>query len=201
MFFEPSKGDHGLPRNPFTALVAPRPIGWISTVSASGQRNLAPYSFFNALSSVPPIVAFSSTGPKHSLKNVEETGAFIVNIVSEPLAAVMNATSIEVDEAVDEFELVGLRSEPGRIVPVPRVSEAKAALECLHVRTVRLATADGRDLDAWLVIGEVVGIHIDESVLTDGFVDMAKLVPVARLGYLDFAVVRETFSMARPVVP
>jgi flavin reductase (DIM6/NTAB) family NADH-FMN oxidoreductase RutF len=198
MFYEPSRGDHGLARNPFLALVAPRPIGWISTVSRDGVPNLAPYSFYNAVASVPPIVMFTSTGAKHSLRNVEETGAFVVNVVSGPLAAAMNATSAEVDESVDEFALAGLDREPGRIVPVPRVRDAPAALECRHVRTLRLTDAAGREIDSWLVLGEVVGVHIDEAVLTDGFVDPAKLAPVGRLGYLDFTVVREVFAMPRP---
>jgi flavin reductase (DIM6/NTAB) family NADH-FMN oxidoreductase RutF len=201
MFFEPSKGDHGLPRNPFLALVAPRPIGWISTLSATGVPNLAPYSYFNALSSEPPVVAFSSTGAKHSMHNAAATGAFVVNIVSAPLAEAMNATSAEVDEAVDEFALAGLTAAPGKLVPVPRVAEARAAFECRHVRTIRITDAAGRELDSWLVIGEVVGIHLDEAVLTDGRVDAAKLEPVGRLGYLDYAVVRETFSMRRPPRP
>lgn len=198
MFYDPRTGGHGLPRNPFLSLVSPRPIGWISTVSAAGVRNLAPYSFFNAVSTEPFLVAFSSSGRKDSLANVLETGCFVANVVGEPLARAMNATSAAVDPEVDEFAIAGLTAVPGTAVAAPRVAEAPAALECVHVRTIELFDAAGAPADSFLVIGEVVGVHIDESVLTDGFVDVAKLRPVARLGYMEYAVVRDRFVMERP---
>jgi flavin reductase (DIM6/NTAB) family NADH-FMN oxidoreductase RutF len=201
MFYDPRTGGHGLPRNPFLALVAPRPIGWISTLSPDGVPNLAPYSFFNAFSTDPPVVGFSSSGPKDSLANVEATGCFVVNIVGSTLARAMNATSAAVKPGVDEFALAGVSAIPGNAVGAPRVAEAPAALECLHVRTIALTNAAGAPANAFLVLGEVVGIHIDDSILTDGFVDVAKLQPLARLGYMDYAVVAESFAMERPKKP
>jgi flavin reductase (DIM6/NTAB) family NADH-FMN oxidoreductase RutF len=197
MFYDPRKGDHGLARNPFLALVVPRPIGWISTRSPDGVANLAPYSYFNAFSSDPCVVGFSSGGPKHSVRNAEDTGCFIVNIVSGPLAQAMNTTSAAVGAAVDEFELAGLTPVEGLAVAAPRVAEAPAALECVYVRTVPVTGADGR-VGGYLVLGEVVGIHIDETVLTDGLVDFTKLQPLGRLGYMDYSVVRDRFTMIRP---
>lgn len=198
VFYDPRTGRHGLPRNPFLALVAPRPIGWISSVSADGLRNLAPYSYFNCLSSDPAVIGFSSSGRKDSLRNVTETGCFVANIVSADLAAAMNETSVVAPADVDEFEVAGLTAVPGTSVAAPRVAEARAALECVHVETVEIRTRDGTSAGSFLVIGEVVGIHIDDAILTDGFVDVAKLQPLSRLGYMDYAVVRESFSMQRP---
>ncbi len=201
MFWDVRAGGHGLPRNPFLALVAPRPIGWISTVSADGVRNLAPYSFFNAVSTEPYLVAFSSTGRKDSLANVAATGSFVANIVGEDLARAMNESSAVVRPEVDEFVLAGLTPVASRRVAAPRVAEAPAALECVHVRTIELTDAAGASANSFLVLGEVVGVHIDESILKDGFVDVGRLRPLARLGYMDYAVVRESFAMARPPKP
>jgi flavin reductase (DIM6/NTAB) family NADH-FMN oxidoreductase RutF len=201
MFYDPRRGDHGLPRNPFLSLVAPRPIGWISTLAADGTPNLAPYSFFNAFATQPHVVGFSSTGRKDSLANVEATGCFVANIVSADLAEAMNATSAVVRAEVDEFALAGLTRAESRVVSAPRVAEAPAALECLHVRTVPITGVDGVEGESFLVLGEVVGIHISDAILTDGLVDVDKLRPLARLGYMDYAVVRDAFAMRRPPRP
>ncbi len=197
-FWDPRTEPHGLPRDPFLALVAPRPIGWISTVSTAGIANLAPYSFFNAFSTRPYIVGFAGTPGKDSVVNAEETGCFVVNVVGADLKDAMNATSAAVPPEADEFDLAGLAAVRGRTVAAPRVALAPAALECVHLSTVPLAGKGGGDPEALLVLGEVVGIHLDERILTDGYVDVAKLRPLARLGYMDYAVVDETFAMQRP---
>ncbi|MEM8662536.1 MAG: flavin reductase family protein [Pseudomonadota bacterium] len=200
MFYEPGAG-HPFPRNPFKALVAPRPIGWVSTRTAAGVNNLAPYSFFNGVADSPPMVMFSSTGlHPHGAKDTADTaiatGAFVVNIATYGLRDAMNASSEIVPPDVDEFALAGLTAVPSALVSAPRVAQAPVNLECRTVNHVALPDGgEGRNL---VVFGEVVGIHIDPSVMTDGFVDMAKLQPIARLGYRDYAVVRETFSMGRP---
>ncbi len=198
MFYDPREGRHGLPHDPFYALVAPRPIGWISTLSPAGVRNLAPYSFFNAFSTSPHIVGFSSTGRKDTLANVEATGAFVCNLATDDLRDAMNRSSAVVGPEVDEFDLAGLSAAPGRSVPVPRVAESPAALECRHTATIPLAGADGAPARAFLVLGEVVGIHIDDTVLTEGRIDVARMRPLARLGYRDYSVVDAVFEMARP---
>ncbi|MEM8664424.1 MAG: flavin reductase family protein [Pseudomonadota bacterium] len=200
MFYEPSAG-HPLPRNPFKALVVPRPIGWISTVSADGVRNLSPYSFFNAVSDAPPMVMFASngrhpTGAKDSARNAEATGEFVFNMATWDLRDAMNASSVTAGPEVDEFEVAKLTPVPSRMVKAPRVEEAVANFECRTVQVVRLRAEEGGE--NIVVFGEVVGIHIAERVMTDGFVDMAKVAPIARLGYRDYAVVRETFAMDRP---
>jgi flavin reductase (DIM6/NTAB) family NADH-FMN oxidoreductase RutF len=198
MFYDPRTEPHGLPHDPFLALVAPRPIGWISTVSRAGVRNLAPYSFFNAFSTRPYVVGFSGSARKDSVVNAEESGCFAVNVASDDLRAAMNASSAAVAPEVDEFALAGLTPVPCRSVAAPRVAEAHAVLECRYLRTVPLTGADGGAPSAWLVLGEVVGIDIDPAILTDGRVDAAKLRPLARLGYMDYAVVDEVFAMRRP---
>jgi len=198
MFYDPRSEPHGLPHDPFLALVAPRPIGWISTLSRDGVRNLAPYSFFNAFSTRPYIVGFSGTGRKDSVANAEETGAFAVNVASDDLRLPMNRSSAAVPPDVDEFALAGLTPAPCRSIAAPRVAEAHAVLECVHLQTIPLAGAAGGPPRSFLVLGEVVGIHLDEAILTAGLVDAAKLRPLARLGYMDYAVVDEVFAMPRP---
>ncbi|WP_181703214.1 flavin reductase family protein [Chthonobacter albigriseus] len=198
MFYDPRRQPHGLPHDPFLALVAPRPIGWISTVSAAGVRNLAPYSFFNAFSSKPAIVGFSGSGMKDSVRNAAETGGFVCNIVSEDLKEAMNASSVTAPPEVDEFAVAGLAAAASELVAAPRVALAKAALECIHLQTIPLMGSGGGPVGAYLVLGEVVGVHIADDILTDGLVDVAKLRPVSRLGYRDYAVIDETFEMARP---
>ncbi len=197
-----AKMDHGLPRNPFKALVAPRPIGWISSVSRDGAVNLAPYSFFNAVSDPPPMVVFSGDcGPdgahKDSVRNIEETGEFVCNLVTHELVHQMNTSSAGVGPEVDEFDTAGLTKEASLLVAPPRVKEAKAQMECRLTQLVPLPErAPG--MRHTLVIGEVVAIHIDEAILTDGFVDYRKAGHLARLGYMDYAYLTDTFSLDRP---
>ncbi len=198
---------HGLPHNPFNALVVPRPIGWISSLDREGMVNLAPYSFFNAVAYTPPQVIFSATGAhaagglKDSVKNIEERGEFVCNLVTAKLAQAMNLSSAAAPRDVDEFELAGLTKAPSTLVAPPRVAESPAHLECTLVRIVELETVDPAKSPNRLVIGKVVGIHIDDAVLTDGLVDIAKLKPLARLGYMDYTPVTEVFEMLRPRWP
>ena len=197
MFYETETNDHGLKRNPFKALVAPRPIGWISTVSTEGVVNLAPYSFFNGVSEMPPFVMFSSSGQKDSQRNAEETGEFVCCLATYDLREHMNVTSAGVGPEVDEMDLAGLTPAPSKLVKPPRVAESPVALECKHFQTVQLPAPEGQDGYS-VVLGHVVGIHIDESVLNEGLVDIQKLRPIARLGYMDYTVVDTVFSMGRP---
>lgn len=207
MFYR-TDGPHGLPHNPFTACITPRPIGWISSLDASGRVNLAPYSFFNGVLSRPPMVMFAcNAGPdmddrkqKDTLSNVEATGEFVVNIVGHDLRAQMNLTSAHVAPEVDEMALAGLTPAPSRLVAPPRVAEAPIHMECRLFRVVELPNPDGEARNA-VVIGSVLGIHIDERVLVDGMIDVARLRPLARMGYRDYAVVDEVFAMPRPAVP
>jgi flavin reductase (DIM6/NTAB) family NADH-FMN oxidoreductase RutF len=199
-FYEPATG-HGLPHDPFKAIVAPRPIGWISTLAADGTPNLAPYSFFNAIGDAPPIVAFSSNGAKHSVENAEATGEFVCNLATRALAEAMNATSAVVPEHVDEFALTGLEPAPCRIVAPPRVAASPAALECRLLQVVDLIDLDGASAGHRLAIGQVVGVHIDRAYLRDGLFDTAAARPIARAGYRDayFEATPETlFRMLRP---
>ena len=199
-FYEPAKG-HGLPHDPFKAIVAPRPIGWISTLGAGGTPNLAPYSYFNAIGDAPPIVAFSSSGIKHSVENAEATGEFVCNLATRALAEAMNATSAVVTEDVDEFALAGLEMAPCRIVAPPRVAASPAALECRLLQVVDLVDLDGASAGHRLAIGQVVGVHIDPAYLRDGLFDTAAARAIARAGYRDeyFEATPETlFRMLRP---
>jgi len=197
-FYEPRKG-HGLPHDPFKAIVAPRPIGWVATVDAEGRPNLAPYSFFNAISSFPPMVFFNSEGRKDSINNAEATGEFTCSLVSADLARAMNATSAPVAHGVNEFTLAGLSMAPSSRVKPPRVAEAIAALECKVTQIIQLAGIDGAKLDSWMVLGEVVGVHIDDRFLKGGIFDTAAARPIARCGYRgDYAEVTSLFEMIRP---
>ena len=197
-FYEPAAG-HGLPHDPFKAIVAPRPIGWISTRDRAGRVNLAPYSFFNAFSAAPPIVGFSSEDYKDSVRNVEATGEFVANFVTRALAEAMNATSAPVAEDVDEMRLAGLEAAPCRIVAAPRVAAAPAALECRLLHVVRLRDLDGKALDRYLTLGQVVGVHIDPRYLIDGRFDIAAARPIMRTGYRDdYAELGPMFEMVRP---
>lgn len=189
---------HGLAHNPFKAIVAPRPIGWISTRAADGSVNLAPYSFFNAVCDTPPIVAFSSSGYKDTVAHVDATGEFVFNLATEDLKEAMNTSSAPYERGVSEFDKAGLTPAPSLLVAAPRVGEAKAALECRHLQTIRLTGLDGRDSDNWLVLGEVVAVHIDESAIVEGRFDVTKARPLARLGYMDYAVIDRVFEMNRP---
>ncbi|MCZ8099110.1 MAG: flavin reductase family protein [Burkholderiales bacterium] len=198
MFYTPAAGDHGLPHDPFKAIIAPRPIGWISSMDGQGRVNLAPYSFFNAFSTRPPIVGFSSEGAKDSVSFVRETGEFVCNLVTFDLREAMNATSAPLPRGENEFAHAGLEAEPSRLVRPPRVKGVPAALECRLTEIVTMKTAAGNALDSFLVLGEVVGVHIDDRYLRDGRFDTAAARPIARCGYADYAVVTELFSIARP---
>lgn len=197
-FYEPLRG-HGLAHDPFKAIVAPRPIGWISTLDPNGVVNLAPYSFYNALCDMPPIIGFSSTGHKDSIRNIEATGEFVANFVSKSLAAAMNATSAAVAAEVDEMALAGLSPAPCRLVGPPRVAEAPAALECKLLQIVHLHDVNGRPLEQYLALGQVVGVHIDPRYLKNGYFDTAAAQPILRAGYRgDYAEIGTMFEMLRP---
>lgn len=197
MFYEPSKG-HGLPHDPFKAIVSPRPIGWISTLGKDGALNLAPYSFFNAFSSNPHLVWFSSEGPKDSATFAGETREFVANLVGRDLAEKMNRSAVNAPRGVSEFGYAGLTPAPSRLVAPPRVAEAPAALECKVTEIFRPKGLDGNDAGVFVVIGEVVGVHIDDAFLTDGLFDTVRAGNVARLGYMDYSTVDAVFSMRRP---
>jgi flavin reductase (DIM6/NTAB) family NADH-FMN oxidoreductase RutF len=197
MFYEPARG-HGLPHDPFKAIVAPRPIGWISTRSSEGAINLAPYSFFNALSSNPHLVCFSSEGEKDSVTFARESGEFAVNLVSRELAERMNLSSVDAPRGMSEFDYAGLTAAPCRLIRAPRIAEAHAALECRVTEILEPNGLDGQKAGVFVVIGEVVGVHIDEAMLTDGLFDIRKAQSLARLGYMDYTAVTEVFAMRRP---
>lgn len=197
MFYDPAKG-HGLPHDPFKAIVAPRPIGWISTQARDGSVNLAPYSFFNALCGRPPMVWFSSEGSKDSPTIAEDTGAFVANVVGRDLAAKMNATSVDAPRGTSEFGIAGLTQAPSVMVAPPRVAEAPAALECRVTEIFRPRDLEGRLAGPIVVVGQVVGVHIADEMLTDGLFDVLKAGTVARLGYMDYSTVDSIFSMRRP---
>jgi flavin reductase (DIM6/NTAB) family NADH-FMN oxidoreductase RutF len=180
-FYEPRQG-HGLPHDPFNAIVGPRPIGWISSLSQSGVLNLAPYSFFNAFNYIPPIVGFASIGEKDTLRNVRETGQFVWNLATRPLAEAMNASCAAVAPEVDEFALAGLTPTPSRLVKPPRVEESPVSFECQVTQIIQLQRADGDTVPTWLVLGEVVGVHIAQDSLKDGVYDTAAAGHILRGG-------------------
>lgn len=201
MFYNPDDG-HGLPHDPFKSIVAPRPIGWITTLDTDGNVNLAPYSFFNAVCYPPYIVMFSSSGlpddpRKHSWRNAEETGEFVCNLVTEELKDAMNKTAAHVASGVDEMALAGLTPEPSVSVKPPRVKESPCHLECKYLKTVVFESPMPTQTHG-VVFGQVTGIHIKDEVMVDGMIDASKLRSVARLGYLDYTVVDNTFTMPRP---
>ena len=191
MFYRPQDG-HGLPHNPFNAIVTPRPIGWISTRGSEGD-NIAPYSFFNAVAYVPPQVMFSSTTAKDSLANIRETEVFCVNVVSEALKEVMNASSAALPRNVDEFAHVGIEKAECETIDAPRVANAPAALECKLTQILELPGEAN-----FAVFGEVTGVHLRDDCIRDGIFDVLSFNPVSRLGYRDFSTVRELFSLSRP---
>jgi len=197
MFFKPREG-HGLPHDPFRAIVAPRPIGWVSTLSREGVVNLAPYSFFNAVAGRPPMVMLSSEGIKDSISNIRDTGEFVVNLATLGLARHMNESSRDVPPEVDEFTTSGLTPLPSSLVAPPRVAESPAALECRVTAMVDLPDVNGETGGRLMAIGEVVGIHIDEACLTDGKFDMVKAGTIARCGYWDYQLTTALFDMPRP---
>jgi flavin reductase (DIM6/NTAB) family NADH-FMN oxidoreductase RutF len=200
IFYEPSQRDRGvLAHDPFKALVAPRPIGWVSTMAADGAVNLAPYSFFNAVGERPPMLAFSSTGAKDSETFAGEVREFVWNLVTYGLREHMNATSAPLPRGQSEFQRAGLTAADSRLVAPPRVAEARCAMECKVVHQLELCDVEGRPTDQHLVIGQVVGVHLDEAAIVDGAGDTHRLLPVARLGGpADYAVVEDRFQMWRP---
>jgi flavin reductase (DIM6/NTAB) family NADH-FMN oxidoreductase RutF len=204
MFYDPRQDPRPAPltHNPLNALIAPRPIGWIGSVSAAGEHNLAPFSYFNAVSADPPMVVFAPNSrpdgrAKDTLTNVREVGEFTASIVSRPLALAMNTSSSEVEPGVNEFSLAGLTAVASTSVRPHRVGEARAALECTVWDIVALPAPSGRR-QSHLVIGQVVGIHIDDALIVNGRVDTAALAPVSRLGYFDYGSIGEIFEMLRP---
>ena len=203
MFYDAIENKHGLRHDPYKALVTPRPIGWISTVSKDGVCNIAPYSFFNAIGDKPHYVVFGSAGMKDSVKNAEETGEFTCSLATWDLRHRMNVTSAEVPYGVDEYPIAGLTAAASRLVKPPRVKESPAALECKYWKTITLPPAAPHHREGYSVVfGLVVGIHIDDAFVKDGIVDTAGMRPIARLGYMDYAVVtpETVFTIDRPKV-
>ena len=180
-YYEPAKG-HGLKHDPFNAIIAPRPIGWISSRDAKGNVNLAPYSFFNAFCYKPPIIGFSSTNWKDSAGNIQDTGEFVWNLATKDLAQQMNATAAHVAQDIDEFRIAGLTAVPSNLVGVPRVGESPVAMECKLTQIVQLQGANGEKAQAWVTFGEVVAVHIDKSLIRDGVYQTALARPIVRAG-------------------
>ena len=199
-FYEPRLG-HGLPHDPFNAIVGPRPIGWISSHDAQGRLNLAPYSFFNGFNYTPPIIGFASVGAKDTLRNVQQTREFAWNLATRPLAEQMNQTCATVPPEVDEFALAGLTPAPSRVIAVPRVAESPVSFECRVTQVIQLQGADGTLVETWLTLGEVVAVHIDKRLLKDGVYDTAAARPILRGGgpaaYFEIDAAQR-FSMRRP---
>ncbi|POP45985.1 Asp/Glu/hydantoin racemase [Superficieibacter electus] len=180
-FYQPSQG-HGLPHDPLNAIIGPRPIGWIASQDGEGRANLAPYSFFNCFNYRPPIIGFASSGWKDSVRNIVETKEFVWNLTTLPLARQMNETSATLPHGENEFLRAGLTPAPSRLVNAPRVAESPVNFECRLSQCIQLTGADGTAVDSWLVLGEVVAVHIDESLLEDGIYQTAKAQPVLRAG-------------------
>jgi len=198
----------GLAFNPFKAVVVPRPIGWVTTLDRNGVVNLAPFSFFNAVSSDPPMVFYGANGAhdadggeKDSLRNVRETGEFVCNLVTWELRHQMNDTATPAPHGVDEMQAVGIEKLPSRLVKPPRVAASPAHLECKLHQLVELPADPRSGKRNVMIIGHVVGIHIDDAFIVNGRFDTARAQPVARLGYLDYAVVTEAFEIKRPSWP
>ena len=199
LFYEPNARDRTvLPHDPFKALIAPRPIGWITTIAANGAVNLAPYSFFNAFCDAPAIIAFSSIGLKDSVTFVEETRQFVWNMPTHDLREAMNQTAATLPRGENEAVFAGLELVASRLVKPPRVAASPAALECELIEVKRLHDRHGAPTQSWLVLGEVVGVHIDPAFIRNGMVDLAAMRPISRCGYMDYAVADRTFRMDRP---
>jgi flavin reductase (DIM6/NTAB) family NADH-FMN oxidoreductase RutF len=201
MFYETSKNDHGLPRDPFKAIVSPRPVGWITSMSSKGEINLAPYSFFNAVSDGPPIVMFSSDGYKDSLAFVAETREFVCNLAILDLLAAVVMTGISYPRGINEMIEAGLEPVASRLVRPPRVKASPCALECKLLQIVDLNDLDGKPAHRHVAFGQVVGIHIDDRFIKDGRLDTAAMRPIARCGYADYAVVDKVIPVMRPRSP
>jgi flavin reductase (DIM6/NTAB) family NADH-FMN oxidoreductase RutF len=197
MEYDPRSERHGLAHDPVTSLVVPRPIGWLSTIGPTGTVNLAPYSFFNLVGAKPPFVMFASNPRKHSQHNAETNGEFVVNIATFDLRNEMNQSGAHYGEELSEPEIVGLEMVPCRFVKPPRVARSPIALECVYRQTVLLTRSNGAATTTSVVLGEVVNIHIDDAVIRDGRIDLAHVRPIARLGYMDYSVVDNIFTMLR----
>ncbi|EKK3975093.1 flavin reductase family protein [Cronobacter sakazakii] len=180
-YYEPARG-HGLPHDPLNAIIGPRPIGWIASQDAAGHRNLAPYSFFNCFNYRPPIIGFSSNGWKDSVKNIAETKEFVWNLATRDLAVAMNETSASLPHDEDEFVRAGLTAAPSRLVRPPRVAESPVNFECRLSQCIQLTSASGEPIDTWLVLGEVVAVHIADTLLEDGIYQTSKAQPILRAG-------------------
>ena len=204
MFYETARNDHGLPHDPFKSCVVPRPIGWITTIDAAGGLNLAPFSYFNACGDHPPQVMYAPSGrhaeggAKDSLHNVQETGEFVANLATWEQREAMRLSSSHVSRSVDEFALTGLETEPARLVRPPRVKGAPIHLECRLHKVIELLADEPQRFRNWIVLGRVVGVHIDDSIITEGRVDQSKFRPIARLGYADYTTVDSHFAMPFP---
>lgn len=199
LFYEPHARDRTLlPHDPFKAMIIPRPIGWVSTMNRAGQVNLAPYSFFNAFSSWPQIVGFSSEGEKDSATFAMESGEFVWSMATYRLRDPMNATSAPLPRGESEFGHAGLATAPSRLVKPPRVAASPAALECRVTQVVSLKDLDGREGARLLVIGQVVGVHLDPAFVKNGRLDAVSMQPIARCGYDEYTVIDRVFSLARP---
>ena len=199
-YYEPAKG-HGLKHDPFNAIIAPRPIGWISSRGSTGNVNLAPYSFFNGFNYHPPIIGFSSTSWKDTVQNVQETGEFVWNLATLDLAQHMNATAAHVARDVSEFQVAGLTAVPGKLVNVPRVGESPVAFECKLTQIVQLQNKEGEKVKGWLTLGEVVAVYIDKAMIQDGVYITALAKPIVRAGRRgDYFTVKpeDMFEMIRP---
>jgi flavin reductase (DIM6/NTAB) family NADH-FMN oxidoreductase RutF len=199
-FYEPTAG-HGLRHDPFNSIVGPRPIGWIASRDANGALNLAPYSFFNAFNYVPPIIVFTSIGYKDTVRNIEQTREFVWNLATRPMAEAMNQTSAAVAPEVDEFALAGLTPVSSRLISVPRVGESPVSFECRLSQLIQLTTVGGSAVQTWLTLGQVVGVHISDSLLKGGVYDTAAARPILRGGgagdYFEIAP-DNLFRMTRP---
>jgi flavin reductase (DIM6/NTAB) family NADH-FMN oxidoreductase RutF len=201
MFYDARKNDHGLPRDPFKAIVSPRPVGWITSMNGKGEINLAPYSFFNAVSDGPPIVMFSSDGYKDSIAFIAETREFVCNLAVLDLLAAVVTTGISYPRGINEMIEAGLEPVPSRLVKPPRVKASPCALECKLLQIVDLDDLDGKPSDRHVAFGQVIGVYIDDRFIKDGRLDTAAMRPIARCGYADYAVVDKVIPVVRPQRP
>jgi flavin reductase (DIM6/NTAB) family NADH-FMN oxidoreductase RutF len=198
MFYDTRDGSRTLPHDPFKAIIAPRPIGWISSISAKGEVNCAPYSYFNGVHSKPNLVMFASESFKDSVANIQETGEFVCSLATWDLRDQMNTTSAPMPRGQNEMERAKLEPAPSRLVKPPRVAASPCALECKMTQLIQLKDADGRDVDGYVVFGRVIGVYIDDRFIKDGRLDTAAMKPIARCGYDEYAVVERMFAMTRP---
>lgn len=204
MFYDTEKNNHGLPFNPFKACIVPRPIAWITSLDRNGVLNLAPYSYFNLVTDSPPMIMFSTTtkhldqGEKDTLKNVEETKEFVVNMATWDFREAVNVTSADFDRGISEVDMAKLETLPSCLVKPPRIKGSPIQLECVYYQSVQLPVIDEKYTNR-IVIAKVVGVHIDDGVIVDGKIDITRCKPIARMGYMDYLVVENKFSIERPV--